>query len=112
MNCENKAAFRYTWPGKDESFVCSAHAMKLKWITDALQTHLQLVPVAKGQHDCKQQVEGIKCQRCDGCGLLADDDEKSPWKYWEELEPPANIAVTMGMVKPVICEKCEGECYV
>lgn len=49
-----------------------------------------------------------KCDRCQGCGKIANDDDGTPWSYWAELEPPANLAVTAGIVKPVTCDKCGG----
>jgi hypothetical protein len=110
--CENKAKFRYTWPGEDESLICSGHSIKLRMVADAMGLPLQLVPVQIGAGLCAQNVTGEKCEGCGGCGLIANDDDGTPWRYWEELEPPANMAVTMGMVKPVLCETCYGDCYV
>lgn len=49
-----------------------------------------------------------ECQRCAGCGQLADDDEATPWKYWMELPVQSAVAVTMGWVKPVPCPECDG----
>lgn len=50
----------------------------------------------------------IKCQRCAGCGKLADDDDETPWVYWAELPSPSNLAVVMGIVTPHDCPECEG----
>ena len=44
--CQNKAMFRYTWPGKDEDFVCWEHAEKLWAVAHALGFHLQLIPLS------------------------------------------------------------------
>lgn len=44
-----------------------------------------------------------KCALCWDCGQIADDDERSPWVIWSDLKPPANMAVVMGMVKPIPC---------
>ncbi len=49
-----------------------------------------------------------KCPACNGCGKIANDDDGTPWMYWEELAPPSNLAVTMGIVKPITCTRCAG----
>jgi hypothetical protein len=49
-----------------------------------------------------------KCTACDGCGKIANDDDNTPWSYWEKLKPPANLAVQMGLVVPLTCVACEG----
>jgi hypothetical protein len=48
------------------------------------------------------------CPKCDGCGKIANDDDQSPWTFWEALTPPSNMAVTLGLVKPVECPDCNG----
>jgi hypothetical protein len=48
------------------------------------------------------------CPACMGCGKIANDDDRSPWTYWERLRPPANIAVQLGIVVPLRCEECGG----
>jgi|GEM_PF-2924987 len=106
--CENRAAFRFTWPGRDESFICLADAVKLQAVADGISLPLQLIPVTDGAKICRQQVSGKKCGACAGCGLVADDEDHTPWLYWAELEPPANIAVVMGLVKPMLCDGCKG----
>lgn len=50
--------------------------------------------------------ETTTCARCAGCGQIANDDEGTPWKYWAELPPPSNLAVQMGLVRPLPCPKC------
>lgn len=49
-----------------------------------------------------------ECSTCAGCGKIADDDDKTPWKYWEELPPPSNAAVALGIVNPLPCPDCGG----
>jgi hypothetical protein len=49
-----------------------------------------------------------KCSKCDGCGKIANDDDQSPWTFWEQLPPGSDIAVRMGLVKPIACPKCGG----
>ena len=56
--CEAHAAYRYTWPGRDESFICEEHSQKLRAVANAMGLHLQMVPLRAG-HDaeqCTQQV--------------------------------------------------------
>lgn len=57
--CENPAVYRFTWPGKDEDYICAIHAVK----TDALAHHiglqLQFIPLTPeemGEHVCFQMV--------------------------------------------------------
>jgi hypothetical protein len=52
-------------------------------------------------------IEPKKCMRCDGCGKIADSDEGEPWTAWEDLPPGSDIAVKMGIVKPIPCPDCE-----
>ncbi len=46
MKCNEIAVFRYTWPGRDESYVCMEHAKKLKSVAEALGFYLQLIPIS------------------------------------------------------------------
>ena len=47
------------------------------------------------------------CTQCLGWKRVAEESGDS-WKYWAELTPPSNIAVQMGLVKPVECPHCHG----
>jgi len=49
-----------------------------------------------------------KCGRCDGCGRIASGEEGAPWTMWEALPPGVDIAVRMGIVKPIACPDCDG----
>lgn len=53
----------------------------------------------------------MPCPRCRGCGKIADSEEGEAWIYWlpPYLEPPANIAVVAGIVKPITCPDCGGD---
>ncbi len=51
----------------------------------------------------------VKCSRCDGCGKIADSDDGEPWTAWTSLPPGSDLAVRMGIVKPVPCPKCDGK---
>lgn len=52
--------------------------------------------------------EEIKCGACAGCGQIANDDEGTPWQYWADLAPPSNLAVVIGIVRPLPCPSCGG----
>jgi hypothetical protein len=44
--CGDDAAFRFTWPGKDEAGICKAHAPKLMGVAEAMGMYVQLIPLA------------------------------------------------------------------
>lgn len=48
------------------------------------------------------------CSRCEGCGRLADTDDREPWVAWTSLPLEAQVAVHLGIVKPVPCDVCGG----
>ncbi len=50
----------------------------------------------------------MKCGQCDGCGKVANSDDGEPWTVWENLPPCSDIAVKMGIVKPISCPACGG----
>jgi hypothetical protein len=52
--------------------------------------------------------ESEPCDRCDGCGQIADSDDGESWTAWTDLPPGADLAVRMGLVKPVDCPECDG----
>jgi hypothetical protein len=56
--CKNHATFRYTWPGKDESFACLEHAAQLQKIASILGMYLQIIPIVQyeGEIFCTQIV--------------------------------------------------------
>lgn len=45
--CPNRAAYRFTWPGRDEAGICAIHAEKAKVISNAMGFHLQLIPIGE-----------------------------------------------------------------
>jgi len=49
-----------------------------------------------------------KCQSCDGCGQVADTDNREPWTSWTSLPLESSAAVLIGLVKPETCEDCGG----
>lgn len=48
------------------------------------------------------------CTKCDGCKQIANDDNGTAWWAWESLPSPSNLAVALGMVKPLPCPHCNG----
>jgi hypothetical protein len=42
--CTNRSAFRYTWPGRDESTVCQGCSHKLRNVAAAIGLALELLP--------------------------------------------------------------------
>jgi len=58
MQCSERALFRYTWPGKDESFICMDHALQLRGIAQALGLHLQMIVLdGSSEEMCRQEVK-------------------------------------------------------
>lgn len=52
--------------------------------------------------------EAAVCNRCDGCGQIANDDDGTPWKYWAELPYQSAASIVFGLVKPLTCPDCIG----
>lgn len=52
--------------------------------------------------------ENRPCRRCDGCGRVANSEDAEPWTMWEALPPGSDLAVQMGVVRPVTCLDCNG----
>jgi hypothetical protein len=48
------------------------------------------------------------CPSCYGSGKVANDDDQTPWPFWEALEFPANLSVVAGHVQPETCPTCGG----
>lgn len=48
--CKNLATVRYTWPGQNESFACSEHALQLLGVASAMGLPLQLIPLTGDDH--------------------------------------------------------------
>lgn len=48
------------------------------------------------------------CRQCLGWKRIANSEDGESWKYWAELEPPSNLAVTLGLVVPITCPRCNG----
>ena len=48
------------------------------------------------------------CSRCDGCKQIATSDDAEAWWTWMTLPKASQLAVTMGLVRPIDCPKCNG----
>ncbi len=56
--CENDAAFKYTWPGKDESYSCFECSLKVAGLAQVMGLHLQVRPMTLDDYKSAQQREG------------------------------------------------------
>jgi hypothetical protein len=45
-SCDKPAAFRFTWPGRDEAGICADHEPKLKVIATAMGLYIQVIPLS------------------------------------------------------------------
>ena len=43
--CQEKAAYRYTWPGTDEAVICEKCSVLLRNISTAIGLYVQLIPL-------------------------------------------------------------------
>lgn len=41
--CDAPAAFRFTWPGRDEAGICAFHAFALCRVADAMSLPVQII---------------------------------------------------------------------
>lgn len=48
------------------------------------------------------------CTRCQGWKRIDNGSEGISWKYWAELPAGSDIAVKLGIVKPIECPRCKG----
>jgi len=49
------------------------------------------------------------CPTCAGCGQIANDENGTPWIYWEQLPPQSKLAIRIGLVRPLPCPDCKVE---
>lgn len=47
-----------------------------------------------------------ECQRCGGCGQIANSEDGEPWTAWTSLPPGSDVAVMLGLVRPIPCPEC------
>lgn len=52
--------------------------------------------------------DGDTCPKCEGCGKVANTEDMEPWTAWEKLPPGSDLAVRMGIVRPMPCPVCFG----
>ncbi len=58
VRCGKPASHRFTWPGRDESFICGAHVPRLRLIADAIEMHLQTIPLPHDTTEtCNQETK-------------------------------------------------------
>jgi hypothetical protein len=48
------------------------------------------------------------CERCNGCGRIADTEDGEPWTAWTSHRLMASAAVLLRIVRPVKCPDCNG----
>jgi hypothetical protein len=51
-------------------------------------------------------MDETKCNRCGGCGQIANSDAGEPWTAWAELPPGSDLMVRMGFIRPLPCPAC------
>lgn len=59
MKCDKKATHRFTWPGRDESFICGEHLPKLQGVASAIGMSLQTIPLHESElegENCRQEL--------------------------------------------------------
>ncbi len=50
-NCKNLPVLRFTWPGKDEAYICAIHSIRLLEIAQAMGLYIQLIPLTTQEMD-------------------------------------------------------------
>lgn len=48
------------------------------------------------------------CPTCEGCGQVANTEDREPWTAWMRIELRNSTAVLLGFVKPIPCPDCGG----
>ncbi len=55
--CQNPGTFKFTWPGRDEAYICASCVKNLKAIAAAMGLYLQIREVPEEeQRQCEQNV--------------------------------------------------------
>ena len=83
---------------------CSGEARVAGWDLDPEALRNAIAAVLSGE------TAPLKpCPRCEGCGQLADSDDREPWSAWLNLPLASSAAVLAGIVRPVpACDQCNG----
>jgi hypothetical protein len=58
--CNQTPVFRYTWPGRPESFACLEHAQGISAVAQAIGLFLQFIPLSGEQQakvSCQNEVK-------------------------------------------------------
>ena len=58
--CPNQALFRFTWPGRGESFICIDHAPQLQGVAQAMGLYLQLIPLSGDEQMGVTCTQGVR----------------------------------------------------
>ncbi len=56
----------------------------------------------------EQSMSYEKCNKCDGCGEVANTEEQEPWIAWLSLPLRSSAAVLSGIVFAIPCPECKG----
>lgn len=81
------------------------------WIKVGLEAPAVAAPKSFGEFVAGLPVAEPKpkpCPRCEGCGQLANSDDREPWTAWTSLPYESQIAVRLGLVRPIPCDACAG----
>ena len=79
----------------------------LKYVAEFAKFDTDLVEAAHKAADVI--IAEIICPVCEGCGQVADSDDQEPWSVWEALPSGSNLALQLGVVKPIPCPACGGK---
>jgi hypothetical protein len=59
--CPEPVFYRFTWPGRNENFICMAHGEKVREVAYAMGFFIQLIPIYDGdlsaEKSCCQELE-------------------------------------------------------
>jgi len=59
--CPNPGSYKYTWPGRNESYICELHVSQLRNIASAIGLYIQVRPVPEQeQWQCDQIISAPK----------------------------------------------------
>lgn len=61
--CDEYAAYRYTWAGHDESFICQARAARLQNVAEAMGYYCQLIRLTPEDHAGPEGMKSLETQR-------------------------------------------------
>ena len=77
--CDEPAAYRFTWPGEDEAGICEAHAPKVRGVSEAMSLAVQLIPVEgdftrdHGEETMTDTQHQENCDRLKECGKVISE---------------------------------------